>query len=142
MDDQTDDFSDTWFRETRDTWLRETQRPIEALAVVIQPEDIPAEHLIAPEIYDRTPAGPLQQLEIMLAAQLRIDRALLVSHAGQQLEHGTVCLFARTAAEAAVQLDSWYVASYDQRTGRLGVIQRYGEPAARHAYGQRVQELS
>lgn len=117
-------------------------RPIESLAEVTPASEIPATDLIPTERFDRTPAGPLQQLEIMLAGQLSIDRALLVCHAGQQLTYGTASLFARTAAEAAVQLDSWYVASYDARTGRLGVVMRYGEHAARHAYAQVLEELS
>ena len=123
-------------------WDIDPARPIMRGAYVTAAADIPASDLIQTETFDRTPAGPLQQLEIFLAGHLQLSRALLVCHAGRELDHGSVALFARTAAEAAVDLDSWYVASYDARAGRFSVIMRYGEPAARHTYTQRQEELA
>lgn len=92
---------------------------------------------------DRTPAGPLQHLEVFLARWLNINRQLLVSIGGQIAEYGSVALFARSADLASDEPPvGYYVASYDARTARFVVAARTEAETARRLLGQRAKELS
>lgn len=112
--------------------------------VIRTPEEIADEtaKLVPYEKADRTPAGPLQQLEQFTARWRGLDVQRLVSLLGAVTEHGSVALFAYAEDRAAVDVAAHYVSSYDERTGRFGVASRFGREAAERAYNQRLQELS
>lgn len=113
--------------------------------LVITEAGDPNMQLIPYEKQDRTPAGPLQLLEIFAAERLGIDRDLLVSLRGQITERGAVVLFGRNAEPAGMVPVGYVVASYDadeEGDVRLKIAERHTGQGADRAYASRLEALS
>lgn len=110
--------------------------------IVSTPEQLAGQRLIPYESTDRTPAGPLQELETATAAHLGIDPGQLVSREGDILAHGSAALFQLLPYPGAIEPISWVIASHATGDARmLRITSRGWEDPARVAYAAAVTRL-
>lgn len=105
---------------------------------IITPPDRldPADRIPYPALLqtDRTPAGPLQQLEAIAASQLGIDRRQLISRAGDIRQHGAAALFQRLPELGDTEPDGWVVAGHRTGEPKARLALRVTEQAAQLSY--------
>lgn len=112
--------------------------------IVSTPEQLAGQRLIPYESTDRTPAGPLQELETATAAYLGIDPGQLLSREGNILaDGGSAALFQLLPWPGAIEPIGWVIASHASGEGdaRLRITSRGWEDPARVAYAAAVTRL-
>lgn len=125
------------------SWLSMADPPsVAAPGLVITPPDQLAGPLIPYASTDRTPDGPLQDLEPVAASAAGVVRDRLVSREGEVTNDGAACLFEIAPHEGDQLGDggSWVIAA--QRAGRLRLRLRHDEAAAREQYKEARQWLA
>lgn len=119
--------------------------PTPAGPTVTTPDQLAGQTFIPYESTDRTPAGPLQELEQFTAQYLGIDPGQLVSREGDILDQGSAALFQLLPWPGAVQPVGWVVASHATDEGpdaRLRITTREWEDPARVAYAAALTRLA
>jgi hypothetical protein len=113
--------------------------------VITPPERLNGDGQIPYASTDRTPAGPLQELEAATAAHLDIDRRQLISREGEIREGGAACLFQVLAQLGDTTPIGWVIAAHREAgwsgNAKLRIRERRDEPMARALYRVAITAL-
>lgn len=120
-------------------------QPIQLGPIITPPERLNGDGQMPYASTDRTPAGPLQDLEAATAAHLGIDPRQLISREGEIRDGGAACLFQVLAQLGDTTPVGWVVAAHRNAGwssgAKLRIRERRDEPMARALYRVAVDRI-